>query len=91
MGGTESPLASCVPLQREISHKVVTADFVALENTGMVHIAPGHGWDDFVLGTKEGLAIVCPVDGAGKFREEAGAFAGQVRAGLERERPSGPG
>ena len=73
----ESPLASCVPLQREISHKVVEADFVALENTGMVHIAPGHGWDDFVLGTKEGLAIVCPVDGAGKFKEEAGIFAGQ--------------
>ncbi|MGD0079750.1 MAG: isoleucine--tRNA ligase [Methanoregula sp.] len=73
----ESPLASCVPLQREISHKVVTADFVALENTGMVHIAPGHGWDDFVLGTKEGLAIVCPVDGAGRFRDEAGEFAGQ--------------
>ena len=48
-----------------------------MENTGMVHIAPGHGWDDYVLGTKEGLAIVCPVDGAGKFREEAGIFAGQ--------------
>ena len=75
--GYESPLASCVPLQREIDHKVLSADFVALENTGMVHIAPGHGWDDFVLGTKEGLAIVCPVDGTGKFREEAGIFAGQ--------------
>ena len=73
----ESPLASCVPLQREIDHKVLSADFVALENTGMVHIAPGHGWDDFVLGTKEGLAIVCPVDGAGRFKEEAGIFAGQ--------------
>jgi isoleucyl-tRNA synthetase len=73
----ESPLASCVPLQREIDHKILSADFVALENTGMVHIAPGHGWDDFVLGTKEGLAIVCPVDGAGKFKEEAGIFAGQ--------------
>jgi len=72
----ESPLASCVPLQSEIDHKVLSADFVALENTGMVHIAPGHGWDDFVLGTKEGLAIVCPVDGAGKFKEEAGIFAG---------------
>ena len=75
--GYESPLASCVPLQAEIDHKVLSADFVALENTGMVHIAPGHGWDDFVLGTKEGLAIVCPVDGAGKFRDEAGIFAGQ--------------
>ena len=73
----ESPLHAQVPLQREIQHRVVAADFVALENTGMVHIAPGHGWDDYVLGTKEGLAIVCPVDGAGKFRDEAGEFAGQ--------------
>ncbi|HVP96283.1 isoleucine--tRNA ligase [Methanoregula sp.] len=74
----DSPLRDCVPLQREIAHRVVEADFVALENTGMVHIAPGHGWDDYVLGTKEKLAIVCPVDGAGKFRPEAGAFAGKV-------------
>ena len=66
-----------MPLQREIAHRVVAADFVALENTGMVHIAPGHGWDDYVLGTKENLAIVCPVDGAGRFRPEAGAFAGK--------------
>ena len=73
----ESPLKAIVPLQREIEHKVVTADFVALENTGMVHIAPGHGWDDYVLGTKECLPIVCPVDGAGKFKTEAGEFAGQ--------------
>jgi isoleucyl-tRNA synthetase len=73
----DSPLLAQVPLQHDIAHKVVTADFVALENTGMVHIAPGHGWDDYVLGTKEGLAIVCPVDGAGKFKEEAGEFAGQ--------------
>jgi isoleucyl-tRNA synthetase len=73
----ESPLKEIVPLQREIEHKVVTADFVALENTGMVHIAPGHGWDDYVLGTKEGLPIICPVDGAGKFKAEAGEFAGQ--------------
>ena len=72
----DSPLLDKVPLQRGIAHKVVAADFVALENTGMVHIAPGHGWDDYVLGTKEGLPIVCPVDGAGKFKEEAGEFAG---------------
>lgn len=72
----DSPLHEHVPLQREIEHRVVCADFVALENTGMVHIAPGHGWDDYVLGTKERLPIVCPVDGAGRFREEAGIFAG---------------
>ncbi|MEN6610141.1 MAG: isoleucine--tRNA ligase [Methanoregulaceae archaeon] len=73
----ESPLASDVPLQKEIAHRVVTADFVAMENTGMVHIAPGHGWDDYLLGVRENLVIVCPVDGAGNFTEEAGKFAGK--------------
>lgn len=73
----DSPLLDKVPLQKEIAHRVVAADFVAMENTGMVHIAPGHGWDDYVLGIKEKLAIVCPVDGAGKFRPEAGIFAGK--------------
>jgi isoleucyl-tRNA synthetase len=73
----ESPLAEFVPLQKQIAHRVVAADFVALENTGMVHIAPGHGWDDFVLGAKEGLVVVCPVDTAGRFSDEAGRFAGR--------------
>jgi isoleucyl-tRNA synthetase len=72
-----SPLAREIPLQNAISHKVVTADFVTLENTGMVHIAPGHGWDDYVLGCKEGLAIVCPVDATGTFTEEGGSLSGK--------------
>ncbi|MFZ0005581.1 MAG: isoleucine--tRNA ligase [Methanoregula sp.] len=74
----ESPLIEQVPLQRDIKHRIVAGDFVALENTGLVHIAPGHGWDDYVLGTKEKLAIVCPVDGAGRFLPEAGVFAGKA-------------
>ena len=73
----DSPLASCVPIQKTMKHRVVTADFVAMENTGMVHIAPGHGWDDYMLGAKEGLPVVCPVDGAGRFTEDGGAFAGK--------------
>ena len=70
--GVRFPAPRTVPIQRTINHKVVTADFVLLENSGIVHIAPGHGWDDYVLGTKEGLPIFCPVDGAGRFKEEAG-------------------
>jgi isoleucyl-tRNA synthetase len=71
-----SPLEEQIPLQRELSHRVVTADFVTLENTGMVHIAPGHGWDDYLLGCKEDLPIICPVDTTGRFQEEAGEIAG---------------
>ncbi|MCU0630834.1 MAG: isoleucine--tRNA ligase [Methanoregulaceae archaeon] len=70
----DSPLSDQVPVQKEMVHRVVTADFVTSENTGFVHIAPGHGWDDYLLGQKEGLAIVCPVDSTGHFTKEGGAF-----------------
>ena len=35
--------------------------------TGVVHTAPGHGHDDFVIGKQYGLEIYCPVDNAGRF------------------------
>jgi len=75
--GTEylSPLADLVPHQKEIRHRVVAADFVAMENTGLVHIAPGHGWDDYLLGVSEGLEVFCPVGGDGCFMPAAGLFA----------------
>ncbi len=70
-----SPLAGQVPRQAEIRHRVVAADYVTLENTGLVHIAPGHGWDDYLVGLKEGLEVFCPVDAGGCFTPQAGAFA----------------
>ncbi|BBL67350.1 isoleucine--tRNA ligase [Methanoculleus chikugoensis] len=74
--GTEytSPLAGQVPHQAEIRHRIVAADYVELENTGLVHIAPGHGWDDYLIGTREGLEVFCPVDAGGCFTREAGTF-----------------
>jgi len=74
--GTEytSPLAGQVPHQAEIRHRVVAADYVELENTGLVHIAPGHGWDDYLIGIQEGLEVFCPVDTGGCFTRDAGAF-----------------
>ncbi|HOI57727.1 MAG TPA: isoleucine--tRNA ligase [Methanoculleus sp.] len=70
-----SPLAGHVPHQAEIRHRVVAADYVTLENTGLVHIAPGHGWDDYLVGIKEDLEVFCPVDAGGCFTPAAGAFA----------------
>jgi isoleucyl-tRNA synthetase len=46
--------------------------------TGLVHTAPGHGHDDFVIGKSYGLDIYCPVDNAGRFTEEVEGFAGQT-------------
>lgn len=56
---------------------VVLADYVTLEQgTGCVHTAPGHGEEDFETGMRNGLPIISPVDGAGKFTKEGGKFAG---------------
>ncbi|MDI6756467.1 MAG: isoleucine--tRNA ligase [Endomicrobiia bacterium] len=53
------------------------ADFVSMEDgTGIVHIAPGHGAEDFLVGRKYDLATLSPVDDAGVFTDEAGEFAG---------------
>jgi isoleucyl-tRNA synthetase len=47
----------------------VFGDFVSLEEgTGIVHIAPGHGEDDYEIGLKYGLDIYAPVDDRGKFK-----------------------
>jgi isoleucyl-tRNA synthetase len=51
----------------------VTAD----AGTGLVHTAPGHGYEDFVIGTRYGLPILTPVDDGGYFTTEAGEWAGR--------------
>jgi isoleucyl-tRNA synthetase len=35
--------------------------------TGCVHTAPGHGEDDFIIGQKYGLDVLCPVDEKGIY------------------------
>ncbi|MBI4371836.1 MAG: isoleucine--tRNA ligase [Elusimicrobia bacterium] len=51
----------------------VTAD----EGTGVVHTSPGHGEDDFAAGQAHGLEILNPVDGAGRFTEDAPRWTGR--------------
>lgn len=72
----ESPLADLIPRQAEFKHNVYEAEYVTAENTGCVHIAPGHGMDDFAVGVKYGLPIFCPVGPNGAYTEEAGKYAG---------------
>ena len=57
---------------REARDKRVTGK----AGTGLVHTAPGHGHDDFVIGKAYGLDIYCPVDNAGRFTPEVEHFAG---------------
>ena len=72
----ETPFGHLPDFQNKES-RAVLADYVSAEDgTGIVHTAPGHGLDDFITGQKNQLKILCPVDGSGRFTEEAGPFAG---------------
>jgi len=58
---------------------VTTADFVSTEDgTGIVHIAPAFGEDDFAVGAKLKLPIICPVDEEGKFTTEIPEYTGKL-------------
>ncbi|MGB0908939.1 MAG: isoleucine--tRNA ligase [Nitrospirales bacterium] len=68
---------------------ILLGDFVTLEQgTGCVHIAPGHGMEDYLLALKynqtpladilsEPLQVLVPVDHTGRFKPEVNEFAGQ--------------
>ena len=52
---------------------IYSGDFVTLDTgTGCVHIAPGHGEDDYRLGSQHNLSLLSPVDDSGRFTEECG-------------------
>src|SRR3989339_984342 len=58
--------------------RAVLGEFVSLEEgTGIVHIAPGHGEDDYETGLKYGLDIYAPVDDRGKFTKAVPELEGQ--------------
>lgn len=56
---------------------VMLGDHVTTDaGTGCVHTAPGHGEDDFIVGMKYGLDVLCPVDEKGVMTDEAPGFEG---------------
>jgi isoleucyl-tRNA synthetase len=58
--------------------KLMYGDHVTAETgTGLVHTAPGHGYEDFVVGSQYGLTPYTPVDNQGRFTAEAGEWTGQ--------------
>ena len=70
-------LAPHLPEARRFLRPVIATDFVDMSTgTGVVHIAPGHGEEDFHAGKKHGLDIFCPVKEDGKFNADAGIFEG---------------
>ena len=50
---------------------VVAAEYVTMDTgTGCVHIAPGHGLDDYLTGLEHNLEIYCPLDDGGKYIDD---------------------
>jgi isoleucyl-tRNA synthetase len=61
----------------ERTGRVTTAEFVTMDTgTGLVHIAPGHGEEDYELGRRLGLTVYNPVGDDGRFAPDVERFAG---------------
>jgi isoleucyl-tRNA synthetase len=64
-------------LDRDV--KVILGEFVTQDQgTGCVHIAPGHGQEDYEIGQRYDLEVSAPVDSEGRFTSEAGDLEGQL-------------
>lgn len=75
-GKSYKPLYSFVKFEKK-AHYVVTGDFVTLkEGTGIVHMAPAFGQDDYEMSKVCDLPVIQPVDLDGKFIEEVTPWAG---------------
>ncbi len=73
------------PLYDRVS-PCILGDYVSTtDGTGLVHIAPGHGEDDFMVGKNYGLDILCPVDSKGYMTKEAGKYEGLFYASCNDE------
>ena len=65
------------PLFDRTSPVVVGGDYITTDSgTGLVHTAPGHGQEDYLVGQRYGLPLLSPVDDSGRFTDEAGPFVG---------------
>lgn len=81
--GYDYPFKDLVPRQQELEdshplvHKVVCEDFVDVETaTGVVHLSPGNGEEDFFAAMKRGVPIFAPFDDEVKFTQDGGFFCG---------------
>jgi isoleucyl-tRNA synthetase len=76
-GSVLEGMKCCHPLVDRES-LLILAPFITLDaGTGCVHIAPGHGQEDYEIGMKYGLENYAPVDDDGNFTRDVKDFAGQ--------------
>jgi isoleucyl-tRNA synthetase len=78
----EYPFKDLIPKQAELDklpliHTVVDEDFVDVSTaTGIVHLSPANGEDDFAASQKRKLPMFAPFDEQANFTEDAGKFGG---------------
>jgi isoleucyl-tRNA synthetase len=77
--GTEyEPIFPYFAEERKNAFRILSDDFVTTsDGTGIVHIAPAYGEDDYRVCREEGIELVDPLDEDGKFTSEVPEFAGQ--------------
>jgi isoleucyl-tRNA synthetase len=73
-----------LPAQQGVVHRVIPWDDVALDTgSGIVHIAPGCGAEDFELSRVHDLSVLTPIDESGRFYEDYGEFEGRSTGDVE--------
>jgi isoleucyl-tRNA synthetase len=78
VGKKYAPLFPFFEERKKDAFKVLAADFVSTEDgTGIVHIAPGFGEDDFKVCEANSIIHVAPVDDSGKFTVPVTPYQGQ--------------
>jgi isoleucyl-tRNA synthetase len=66
-----------IPPLTGVTHTIIPWEEVGeAEGTGIVHIAPGCGKEDFALGKQHNLAVIAPLDEFGVFEEGFGWLSG---------------
>jgi len=64
------------PLNEKVCPVILGDHVTAEDGSGIVHTAPGHGEEDYIVGKKYGLEIYCPVDEKGYMMDSTGQFKG---------------
>ncbi|MDP6642216.1 MAG: isoleucine--tRNA ligase [Candidatus Nanoarchaeia archaeon] len=83
--GYEMPYSD-LDVQKKVDHKVVLWDLASEEEgTGIVHIAPGCGSEDFDLGKKLNLSVISPLNDAGVYTENFGLFSKKKYSQVNKE------
>ncbi len=78
VGTQYEPIFSCFAEERQNAFRVLSDDYVTTsDGTGIVHMAPAYGEDDYRVCRAAGIELVDPLDEDGKFTSAVPEFAGQ--------------